>query len=145
MSDSNKSTTGTFIALIGNGSFGSDTVTLSEHLQSSNLYWRGLGRQAINSNVPISYAWLGVYLPVGATPDTYTLSENGPYRASYGRGTLNDPKTYQATSGTLILKVVPTEGDPRLDGSVEFTAKLQNGEETVEIKNGRFVMEGLTP
>lgn len=144
MSDSNKSTTGTFTADIETSSFESEKVSLSEHLQSSKLYWRGQGQQIIDSNLPISHAWVGVYFPEGTTPNTYTLTENGDYRASYAFGTLNDPKIYWATSGTLTLKVAPTERDPRLEGSVEFSAKLQNSVETVEIKNGQFVMEGLS-
>lgn len=108
-------------------------------------YWQAIGIQTFPEPLPQRQAALSVYFPEGTTSNTYTLTENGKYRASYAFGTLNDPKIYWATSGTLILKVAPTEEDPRLEGSVEFSAKLQKSVETVVIKNGRFVMTGLKP
>jgi hypothetical protein len=149
MTASKNQTTGEFAADTINGespTFYTTGVKLAVSSRPVPVpYWQAIGIQTFPGPLPQRQAALSVYFPEGTTPDTYTLTENGDYRASYDRGTLSDSKTYLATSGTLILKVVPTEGDPRLDGSVEFTAKLQNGEETVEIKNGRFVMEGLTP
>lgn len=105
-------------------------------------YWQAIGIQTFPGPLPQRQAAVSVYFPEGTTPDTYTLTENGDYRASYYRG-LSDPKTYWATSGTLVLKVAPTKEDPRLEGNVS-SVELHNSEGTVEIKNGQFVMEGLS-
>lgn len=106
-------------------------------------YWQAIGIQTFPGQLPEREAIVSVYFPVGTLPGTYTLTEKGKYRAGYYRGP-TDPKAYLVTSGTLTLEVAPTVGDPRLEGSVQFSAKLQNGVETVEIKNGLFDMKPNT-
>lgn len=144
MTASKNQTTGKFSADTIDGESPTFYTTNVKLAISSNPvpdpYWQAIGTQTFPGQLPAREAAVSVYFPEGTRPDTYELTETGDYRASYYRGS-SDPKTYLATSGTLILKVVPTEGDPRLEGSVEFSAKLQNGVETVKIKNGLFDME----
>lgn len=112
MTASKNQTTGKFSAeTIGGESLTFYTTNVKLAISSNPVpdpYWQAIGTQTFPGQLPAREAIVSVYFPVGTLPDTYTLTENGDYRASYYRGS-SDPKTYLATSGTLMLKVVPTE------------------------------------
>jgi len=150
MSDDNKSTTGTFTAETEKGErplFAAEEVFLSERFQAPDTYWQGLGKQIIPSGFPPDnkFVWLGVYVPENATAGDHDFIEEPAYRASYASGTNADLKSYQSTTGKIHLEIVPTVEDPRMKGSIEFTAKHATDGTTVEVTSGEFNFSGLSP
>ena len=151
MSDFKKSTTGDFSAATEKGErplFRSDEVSLTKGFQADpGEYWQGLGKQFIPSDEwpGGKNVWLSVYVPKGATEGLHKLDvDERQYRASYAVGTLADFVSYFSTKGLMTLDVVPSDEDPRLEGRIEFTGKLQNGEQTVIVTEGEFKFSGLT-
>ncbi|WP_435036463.1 hypothetical protein [Pseudomonas neuropathica] len=151
MSDFEKSTIGDFYAETEKGArplFQSDEVTLTKGFQADlGEYWQGLGKQFIPSDEwpGVKNVWLSVYVPEVATVGQHELDANDrKYRASYAVGTFADFVTYFSTTGLMTLDVVPSDKDPRLEGRIEFTGKLQNGEQTVIVTKGEFKFSGLT-
>lgn len=150
MSDDNKSTTGEFTAETEKGErplFKSEKVSLLERFQASKAYWQGVGEQIIPSDWPPNdkHVWLSVYVPEDATVGDHDLGIDEPdYRASYASGTLANFQSYYSTTGKMRLTIVPTVKDPRLEGSIDFTAKHESNETTVEVKSGKFTFSGLS-
>lgn len=149
MSDDNKSTTGEFTAETEKGErplFAAEEVFLSERFQAPDTYWQGLGKQIIPSDFPPDkHVWLSVYVPENAKVGEHDFIEEPAYRASYASGTLGNFQSYLSTTGKLHLSIVPTVEDPRMEGSIEFTAKHESDGTTVEVTSGKFNFSGLSP
>lgn len=149
MSDDNKSTIGEFTAETEMGEdpiFTAEKVFLSERLQAPNVYWQGLGEQIIPSEFPAdnTHVWLSVYVPEKATVGDHDFTQEPAYRATYASGTYANLKIHRSTTGKVHLKIVPTVDDPRMEGSIQFTATNDGDGSTVEVTSGEFNFSGLS-
>ena len=149
MTGSNSKTDFRFTAEMNGGGrplFSADKTELSLKWRPDlGSYWHGHGGQLISQPIDNQNAYLNVYVPEDVTIGTHEITKDGKdYRASYALGNPGDIDEYPAVSGELILSVVPTAGDDRLEGTFWFKGVHEDGRQKVDVTSGEFKLTAQT-